>query len=125
MEYERSADMAPQYEAVLKKARSLARLYKRSPTKNDCLQENISAICGKELSLLLDVKTRWNSVIPMCQRLLTVRSSVDALHKNYFSENDWRVLQDICDALGPVKVLLAYAVYFAIRSYFLGLCGCS
>lgn len=54
---------------VVKKVRAVVLIFKRSPTKNDTiLQKYVKAEKGKELSLLLDVKTRWNSLLSMIIR---------------------------------------------------------
>jgi hypothetical protein len=53
---------------VIKKVRKVVLYFKRSPTKNDTVfQKYVKSEHGKELSLLLDCKTRWNSLLTMLE----------------------------------------------------------
>ncbi len=45
---------------VIQKARKVVKLFKRSPLKNEILQFHMSK--GEDLNLILDLKTRWNSL---------------------------------------------------------------
>jgi hypothetical protein len=46
---------------LIRKVRSVVKLFRRSPTKNnEILQKNIKAEFGKEIQLMIDVKIRWN-----------------------------------------------------------------
>ena len=47
------------------------------PTENDCLQKNCKKEFRKRLSLLLDVKTRWNSLLKMLTRFLEAKAPID------------------------------------------------
>jgi hypothetical protein len=48
---------------LIRKVRSVVKLFRRSPTKNDeILQKYIKAAFGKEIQLMIDVKIRWNSL---------------------------------------------------------------
>ena len=51
---------------IIKKVRKLARMFRKSPTKNDCLQKYCTEAHGVELQILSDVRTRWNtSTVPI------------------------------------------------------------
>lgn len=89
--------------------RELFKYFRKSPLKMSELQKIIKLNHGKELALLLDVKTRWNSVLPMVRRYLVVKKDiVKALEmfndgQLYTIRHD-EALQELSDSLGPVEV---------------------
>ena len=59
---------------VIIKVRRIANLFRRSPTKNDTLQIYVREIQnGKEMKLILDCKTRWNSLLTMIERFVVLK----------------------------------------------------
>lgn len=62
---------------LLQKCRRIVKLFKKSSVKNTVLQNFIVESHGKELSLLLDCPTRWNSLVPMLKRILEVRADIE------------------------------------------------
>jgi hypothetical protein len=46
---------------ILQKVRKIVKTFKKSPVKNAILQDRIKEKHGKELMLILDCRTRWNS----------------------------------------------------------------
>lgn len=51
-------------------------MLKNSPTRNDALQKHVHDDFGKELPLLLDIKTRWSSLDTMLERFYLLRNTV-------------------------------------------------
>ena len=63
----------------------------------------------KELSLIQDVKTRWNSVYYMVERVLEIKDSliiaitkIEA-HLPIFNKEEWDIAQDLVNILSPVE----------------------
>jgi hypothetical protein len=57
--------------ALLYKIKTVVKLFRRSPTKNDeVLQKHVIDEFKKELTFILDTKTRWNSLLDMLARVL-------------------------------------------------------
>ena len=48
---------------VIVKFRNIVRIFRKSPLKNEVLQSYIKEDLGKTLNLVMDCKTRWNSLI--------------------------------------------------------------
>jgi hypothetical protein len=95
--------------AVIKKVRSLVNLFRRSPAKSDVLQKYVLLEHGKELTLLRDSKTRWNSMMAMIERFLLLRKAVGKalvdLGKNMdLSEDEFELLSDLTSALKPIQL---------------------
>lgn len=95
---------------LVKKIRKTVVLFKKSSTKNDSiLQKYVKAEKGKELSLLLDCKTRWNSLLIMLERFLSLKTCIqkaliDLKSPIIFKEDDFNIIADIIDVLTPVKL---------------------
>ena len=95
---------------VVEKVRTIVRLFKKSPVKNDeKLMKYVTAELGKELMLILDCKTRWNSLLQMLRRFLKLKGCVakalvdlqmEKLMPEYY---EIQVLEELVDALLPVQ----------------------
>lgn len=59
------------------KVRKICRTFRKSPKKNDYLQDFVMDINnGQRLNLILDVKTRWNSLLHMLERFLKLKDCI-------------------------------------------------
>lgn len=97
------------FQAVLNRVRKIVKFFKNSPTRNTILQTYIKEEEGKELTLLLDCRTRWNTICNMIERFLAVRSSiqkalVDLNMLHLFYSNDLIKLQNLVEVLSPIKM---------------------
>lgn len=92
------------------KVRKAVLIFKRSPTSNDdVLQQYVKAEFGKELSLLLDSKTRWSSLWVMLERFqqlkdCVLKSLMDMKNPLTFSANEFQQISQLVSGLEPVKV---------------------
>ncbi|GBM14206.1 hypothetical protein AVEN_167293-1 [Araneus ventricosus] len=72
------AEVIPRYNDLLLKVRKAVKLFKRSPTKYDMyLQKYVKEDTGKELSLILDCRTRWNSLLAMIEKFHNLKVCID------------------------------------------------
>lgn len=100
-------------DAILKttidKVRKVVKLFKKSPTKNDTvLQPYIIKEHGKRLQLILDCKTRWNSLSDMLQRFIKLKDCVikallDLKSEIAFTDGEFALLGTINCILAPIK----------------------
>lgn len=113
-------DLAPehvpeltQYENInelIKKIRKVVVYFKRSPLKNETvLQKYVKIEHGKELSLLLDCKTRWNSLLTMLERFYLLKACIqkaliDLNHPICLEDVDFELVNKIVDVLTPIKL---------------------
>lgn len=95
---------------VVKKVRNTVKIFRRSPVKNDeNLQPFILEAFGKEKMLLLDCKTRWNSLLIMLERFYELRKEIKMALAQLdiqfdLSEEELNKINEMCEALGPFKV---------------------
>ena len=59
--------------------RKIARIICKCPVKKDTLQSYVISENHKNIHLLLDSKTRWNSVIAMLEPFFDIRSPVEKI----------------------------------------------
>jgi len=95
---------------LIEKIRKVVRIFRRSPTRNDdFLQKHVKAELGKELKLILDCKTRWNSLLFMLERFYQLKSCVqkvliDVKIEISFTKEELDIVSSIIAALAPVKL---------------------
>lgn len=107
-------NLTPNIQKSLDCARKIIKLFRKSPIKNAVLQKHIEIEHHKQLTLLLDCKTRWNSIEVMLDRILSVAVSVKiALNELNFGELVLEldialpVLKDLLTSLQPVKMAVS------------------
>ncbi|KAJ2954908.1 hypothetical protein O0L34_g3232 [Tuta absoluta] len=97
------------FQGIVKKVRTVVKLFKKSPTKNDTiLQKHVQDEFQKELALLLDCKTRWSSMATMLERFLKLRMCVqkaliDLKSDISFTSAEIQLIQDLQLSLEIVK----------------------
>ena len=70
-------------EPVITKVRVIVRKFRKSPVKNDCLQEEVKKKFGKELNIMRDCKIRnWSSLHAMLQRFIKLEEPVNKILDN-------------------------------------------
>lgn len=113
---------------MIKKVRKVVVHFKRSSTKNDTvLQKYVREEKGKELSLIQDVRTRWNSMLDMIERFVALKSCIqkaliDVMFQIKLEERDFNVLEEIVGVLTPIK-LTVEALCRRDSNFFLASCS--
>lgn len=100
-------EIRPDVQSALKRVRFIVKLFKKSPVKNTILQNHIKDNGDKELSLIIDCKTRWNSTEAMLQQFIrtydSVRLALTELNlSQYLMDDAMDVLKDLQRALHPI-----------------------
>ncbi|CAH2208826.1 jg14831, partial [Pararge aegeria aegeria] len=94
---------------VMTETRSIIRFFRKSPLKSITLQKHVVAEFGVELVLLLDVRTRWNSMLTMIERILKLKNAIkkaliDLDSSQKWNEDNITVLQKLQMILTPTKL---------------------
>ncbi|XP_075990255.1 uncharacterized protein LOC142985898 [Anticarsia gemmatalis] len=103
-------EIVTKYSDLLSKVRKVVKLFKKSPTKNDTfLQKYIKEEKGKELSLILDCRTRWNSLLDMIERFYDLKvcidkSLIDIQSDVKFTDEECSTMKVLIDCLQPFKL---------------------
>ena len=102
-------ELVTEFHCLIKKVRSVVKLFRKSPTKNDVLQKYVKEEFGKEIQLIIDIKTRWNSLYSMLQRFYELKScilkSLIDLKSNWsFEEEELHKVHTLVMTLEPVKL---------------------
>ncbi|GBN11531.1 hypothetical protein AVEN_237838-1 [Araneus ventricosus] len=105
------AEVIPRYND-LQKVRKVVKLFKRSPTKYDTyLQKYVKEDTCKQLSLILDCRTRWNGLLAMIERFHKLKVCIDKAlidmgSDTKFSDLEWTKIKDLIDSLQPSKLAI-------------------
>lgn len=89
--------------------RKIVQIFRRSPIKNRILQNYVKTKLGKELSLILDCKTRWNSLVDMLERFILLKDCIqkaliDLGNPVTISDTEFGLLSNIVSCLEPIKL---------------------
>ena len=76
-------------EAFINNTQTLVRIFRRGPAENDVLQKNCLAEFNEELNLIMDTRTRWNSLLKMLSRFLEIRTAVEKTLKDLDHSSKW------------------------------------
>ena len=107
---DRDLELSQKIEKVINKIRMVVRIFRRSPVKNDVLQKNCQAEFNKELKLIMDTRTRWNSLLKMLSRFLEIRTAVEKTLKDLnngskcLDENEVSLTNDLKATLEIIEV---------------------
>lgn len=99
------------YDEIISKVRKICKAFRKSPLKNDYLQDIVKANMKKEMKLILDTKTRWNSTIAMIKRFCELKKCIPAALRRceiseVITENEWRYLEDLVQMLRPFEIVI-------------------
>lgn len=107
-----AAELSDQYRHVIEIVRKTVTVFRRSPVKNDSiLQKYVKEDHGKEITLLLDCPTRWNSLLSMLSRFSLLRTSIqkamiDMKTPQMVTDADFMLVDEIIAALEPVALMV-------------------
>lgn len=93
---------------AVNKVRQIVKKFKNSPLKNDILQSYITNEFKSESQLIIDCKTRWNSLLDMCDIFCVLekpirKALVDVGDGLNIDEEELTIVSEIVEALKPVK----------------------
>lgn len=97
--------------AMIKKVRKTSTLFRKSAVKNDELQKCVKSEFGKELNLIKDCPTRWNSLVLMLDRFYELRFCVTQTLMKLeseisFSREELDSVKMLADSLKPVQACI-------------------
>lgn len=72
----KKTELTEDLKPLIKKIRSIVKMFKNSSVKNEILQRYVKLEFEHELVLLLDTKTRWSSLAKMLRRFYNLRNCI-------------------------------------------------
>ena len=86
----------------------MVKMFRKSPLKDEILQKHIQAQLNRELKLILDSKTRWNSLLEMIKIFVRAEKCikialVEIGTSTTITNAEIKILHDLIDVLEPVK----------------------
>ncbi len=105
----RPLDLNQNLGEIVKKIRRIVKLFRISPLKEETLKMYTRAAHGKEIALVLDVRTRWNSLLIMVERFVKLKNEVqkaliDLKEPCHITEEDFLFIEEVIRILTPVKM---------------------
>lgn len=97
----------PDISQAIEDVRKIVKLFRKSPMNNGLLQTYVKEEKGHELQLLLDTRTRWNSLVIMVERFLKLISSIKKALADIsycWNEENEQVLETLVQTLNPLKL---------------------
>lgn len=94
---------------AIQDVRKIVKLFRKSPMNNGLLQAYVKEEKGHELQLLLDTRTRWNSLVIMVERFLKLLDSIKKALADinyYWNEENEGVLKKLVQILNPLKLAI-------------------
>lgn len=97
------------YKSSISQIRRICKFFRKSPVRNSILQNYVKQKKGKEISLILDCQTRWNSLEIMIERFITLKECIlltlnDIGASHMWNELHYSNIMELCKALGPVRL---------------------
>ena len=98
-------------ENVPKKVPKVVKTFRRSPVKNEVLQKYVLLEQNKELSLVLDCKTRWSSMYKMIERFIYLKKCIskallDLSIEHDISTTEFLFLNELKCVFEPIKLVV-------------------
>lgn len=103
-------ELIPQFQQVIDKVRRIVKLFRKSPNENGLLKIYTKLQFGEEMSLFLDCKTRWDSLLLMLKRFIKLKSagiqSLKDVDKSseFLTKEEMDRIVALCSGLEPFKV---------------------
>lgn len=97
------------FKQILNNVRKIVNLFKKSAVRNCVLQKHVKTEHGKELNLILDSQTRWNSITPMLERYLLLKNCIkktliDINWPDKLNEEENTKIQELVNVLKPIQL---------------------
>ena len=124
--------LSPELALIVGKVRKVLKSIRKSPLKNNKLQEYIRQEHGKEFAMICDNVMQWNSAVAMVKRFLKVKACSNKVEidfpkiKTSFDGKEIDVLKEMIESLEPVKLavekLSRRSIYLLHEFVFLTCC---
>jgi len=104
--------LQPQFKKAIKYIRQISKMFKNSPIKNTILQKYVMEEEKKELMVILDCCTRWNTMEAMVERFLRISGPIkktllrELNLGNLWNDNYVEIAKIILATLKPLRITI-------------------
>ena len=98
------------FSSAINKIRKIAHFFRKSPVKNDFLQRECQEKLRKEKVMIIDIRTRWNSMLAMLKRFLELKEIIKSVLINlsvirlYPTNCEIKQVEEIVESLEIIEV---------------------
>ncbi len=104
-EFRTGVELNKRFAPLINKVRKISRSFRRSPLKNDLLERKCQEKETRHKQLLIDTKTRWNSMLAMVKRFLEMKDLVREVLEEMDNSRDFPSEEELDLLLQVVEVL--------------------
>ena len=97
---------------VIEKARQITAKINRTSSLQDEILQLQKTLKLREVKVVVENVTRWNSLLCMLERFLFVKTELLAVFPNELDEYDWTRLSNIISMLKPFQVMTKFVGIF-------------
>ncbi|XP_074174497.1 uncharacterized protein LOC109443974 isoform X2 [Rhinolophus sinicus] len=102
-------DLRDDLSLAISSVRRIVKIFKYSPVKNSLLQQEIARSEKRELEVILDCKTRWNTLERMIERFLKIIDPIKTVLRELKLDHLWKeeyyeILRGMLNCLQPVRL---------------------
>ncbi len=109
VEVRNTMELNDRFAPLINRVRKISKSFRRSPLKNDLLEKKCQDHGLRPKPLLYDTKTRWNSMLAMLKRFLSLKEVIQEIlvemdsAQDFPSEEELAVLSGVVEALEIVE----------------------
>ena len=101
--------LSDSYRQPISQIRKISKIFRKSPVRDSILQNYIKQEKGKEISLILDCKTRWKSLEAIIERFIILKECVvlalnDIGASHMWNEAYYPKIIELLNVFGPVRL---------------------
>jgi adenylate kinase family enzyme len=100
-QYDLQDDVTPAMFSI----RKFVKRFKYSPGRKSLLQQKMAKSEKMELHVILDCKTRWNTLERMIKRFLKILNPIKIVFCHLWKEECHEILRDMLNCLKPVRLV--------------------
>ncbi|KAF6321781.1 S1 RNA binding domain 1 [Rhinolophus ferrumequinum] len=102
-------DLRDDLSSAISSVRRIVKIFRYSPVKNALLQQEIARSEKRELEVILDCKTRWNTLERMIERFLKIVNPIKTVLRELKLDHLWKeeyyeILRGMLNCLQPVRL---------------------
>ena len=106
-----TVQLRPTIEETITAIRKIVKVFKNTPVKNHILQKYVEEEENKQLKLILDCKTRWNTMKAMIRRFIRaknpIKKALAEMNLDYMWNDEYiKIAESLLVTLEPIRITI-------------------